>query len=241
MHKRVKTGDNTENKPSINVNPEVDYSHVILPQDHIKAFCEDSNLPTLNSISASQAGEKLKSDFNQTESQTLKRKQSNPQVPPSSLPTYHKFNPFQSSLNSLLAKNPFQASEIDDRQNSQNIEQKSNSNQLLMNQLIFRLNSLSNSNENPFPDLLLHLKSKILLDLFHKAFKRYLQSVKPEIAKSFTIPDKTSIPIKQPDSMLIPRPPKVKRKNTDLMSSDTIEESDTFQHRFSFDKVNDTF
>lgn len=93
----------------------------------------------------------------------------------------------------------------------------------------------------PLSDLVLQLKSKILLDLFHNAFKRYLHSVKGDLARNFSKSVPQS-PLKDAVGILQPRTPnKIQRKYTDLMSSETIEESDAVHNKKPIDKVSHSY
>jgi len=102
------------------------------------------------------------------------------------------------------------------------------------NQLLSQYSTMATMYQ--YSDLLLHLKSRILMDLFNNAFKRYLQSVKPYIAQNIT--NAVQMNQMQPQQMMTPpRQLKIQRKNTDLMSNETIEESDAHQTRRQNEKV----
>jgi hypothetical protein len=190
--------------------PKVDYESALLPQDHIKEYCQKYTLPELNKCLMKDSTPLRYKPYGRPDAEISKRQESNPQVAPNS---FHHFGSHPDPLsNPLLSPNLNQTNESEISRQIGDFMQH--------NQLYGQLNTLAGI--SPFPDLMLHLKSKILLDLFHNAFKRYLQTVKGDIAKNLNSALEMG-PIKAPISMSQPRLPKYKRKNTDMMSSDISE------------------
>ena len=198
----------------------------MFPQENIRAFCESQNLPSLNST----AKFLNKSGADSVHQQSKDVEMSKRQEKAFSLPTspicfqnLESFLPFQPSSPSLPAQDSLSSNKTRMNDLLEQIRARD-----AQNQLNLMLSSMSNSNS--MSDLVLHLRCRILTELFSQAFKRLLQSAKPDIARNLHNAVQRSH-IKQPESLGPSRVRKIKRKNTDLMSSETIEESDSQQNR----------
>lgn len=223
QHNEPISSHQLEPQESSKMPSKTDYQSVLLPQTHIKAFCEKSSLPEMNRALNMDSKKHQVTPHMTPDVEVSKRQE-----------VYSKMSPqFQYHQNRPEVVAPVLNNIYDQMKGNQPLGQL-----MVQNQLASQINAIQGS--SPFADIMLYLKSKILLDLFHNAFKRYLGTVKGQIAQNLrTITESNhGLPQDNPDlGFTRYNAPKCARKNTDAMSRDTIEESEAIRHRLTSDRL----